>query len=65
MEGLGNRRQCLQSLLELSELNRDSDADDKHNPTVELKVTSKINNHYFHDDCHHHQLPTTAVIAFG
>lgn len=50
---------------ELSELNRDSDAEDKHNPTVELKVTSKINNHYFHDDCHHHQLPTTTVIAFG
>lgn len=64
MEGLGSRQQCLQSVPELSELNADS-TEDKHNPTAELKVTPKINNPYFPDDCHHHQLPTTTVIAFG
>ena len=52
------------SLLELTELIADS-TEDKHNPTAELKVTPKINSHYFHDDCHHHKLPTTTVIAFG
>lgn len=53
-----------QSLHELSELNADS-TEDKYNPTVELKVTPEINNHSFHDDCHHQQLPTTTVIAFA
>lgn len=49
MEALANRQQCLQSLLELTELCADSIAD-KHKPRAELKG----NNHHFHVNCHHH-----------
>lgn len=56
MEGLGNRQQCLQPQLGLSEPKADC-TEDKHNPTVELKGTPKIHYHYFHYDCHHTNIP--------
>lgn len=59
MEALANRQQCLQSLLELTELCADSKAD-KHNPRAELKG----NNHHFHDNCHHREMPATTVTAY-
>lgn len=58
MEALANRQQCLQSLLELTELCADSIVD-KHKPRAELKG----NNHHFHVNCHHHEMPATTVTA--
>lgn len=58
MEALANRQQCLQSLLELTELCADSIAD-KRKRRAELKG----NNHHFHVNCHRHEMSATTVTA--